>query len=191
MEKTAFPPLNLCARSRHAQAYGPVCTVSNVGINKKNIGFRTHRFPRIPRYEGNLPPVDFITNVICEYKHCKSFYPLIAPPTTPRVSCRWKEKYTTMVGAVAITKAASCHPSCVPVKLENEYTPTGRDLVASELASTSTIKNSFQIPNALMIPTVTITGLHIGVMMLRKLLKVLAPSILADSIRLLGSPRMN
>src|SRR6056297_676784 len=181
MEKASFPPLNLCARSRRTQRYSVMYTACTIGINQKNLGPRTQRFPRLSRNEGGLSSVYFITNVICEYKHCKSFYPLIAPPTTPRVSCRWKEKYTTMVGAVAITKAASCHPSCVPVKLENEYTPTGRDLVASELASTSTIKNSFQIPNALMIPTVTITGLHIGVMMLRKLLKVLAPSILADS----------
>ena len=96
-----------------------------------------------------------------------------------------------MAGTVAMTRAASCQPSCVPIRLVNEYTPTGRDLVASELASTSTSRNSFHIPRALMMLTVIITGVDIGIMMLAKVLNVEAPSMKADSIRLSGSPRMN
>ncbi len=76
-----------------------------------------------------------------------------------------------------MTSAASCHPSWVPIRLVKENTPTGRDFVISELASTRTSRNSFHIPRALMMHTVTITGVDIGTMILAKVLNTEAPSM--------------
>jgi hypothetical protein len=79
--------------------------------------------------------------------------------------------YNKIIGVIPITRAANCIPYSVARGPEKEKMPTGRLLTESELVKTRASINSFQQARAVKIRMVTITGLHIGKMILKKILK--------------------